>query len=101
MALAGPGFLAPLGDRFRKDGRGMRLRARGLAATEERDFWLMLIPELLGLLLLFVGPFAAVIGISTLNWDGLTAPRFVGTGNYATLFNDNIFWLSLYNTVYY
>ena len=79
----------------------MRLRARGLAAAEERDFWLMLIPELLGLLLLFVGPFAAVIGISLLNWDGLTAPRFVGTGNYATLFNDNIFWLSLYNTVYY
>ena len=79
----------------------MRLRARGLAAAEERDFWLMLIPELLGLLLLFVGPFAAVIGISTLNWDGLTTPRFVGTGNYAALFHDNIFWLSLYNTVYY
>jgi len=79
----------------------MRLRARGLAAAEERDFWVMLIPELLGLLLLFVGPFAAVIGISTLNWDGLTTPRFVGVGNYATLFNDNIFWLSLYNTVYY
>ena len=79
----------------------MRLRARGLAAAEERDFWVMLIPELLGLLLLFVGPFAAVIGISTLNWDGLTAPRFVGTGNYTALFHDNIFWLSLYNTVYY
>ena len=79
----------------------MRVRARGLAAAEERDFWLMMIPELLGLLLLFFGPFAAVIGISTLNWDGLTTPRFVGTGNYAALFHDNIFWLSLYNTVYY
>ena len=79
----------------------MRLRARGLAAAEERDFWLMMIPELLGLLLLFVGPFAAVIGISTLDWDGLTTPRFVGAGNYTALFHDNIFWLSLYNTVYY
>jgi ABC-type sugar transport system permease subunit len=62
----------------------MRLRARSFAAAEERDF------ELLGLLLLFVGPFAAVIGNSLLNWEGLTTPRFAGVSNYGALFHDNI-----------
>jgi len=81
--------------------RGLRRRARGLRGTEERDFFLMLIPELLGLLLLFLGPLVAVIGISLLKWDGLTSARFVGGANYTALVSDNLFWQSLYNTVYY
>jgi len=81
--------------------RGLRRRARGLRGTEERDFFLMLIPELLGLLLLFLGPLVAVVGISLLKWDGLTSARFVGGANYTALVKDNLFWQSLYNTVYY
>ncbi len=80
---------------------GRRRRARSIKATEERDFFLMLIPELLGLLLLFLGPLVAVVGISVLKWDGLTAARFVGDGNYTALAKDDLFWQSLYNTVYY
>src|SRR5690349_1985924 len=80
---------------------GRQRRARSLQATEERDFFLMLIPELLGLLLLFLGPLLAVVGISLLKWDGLTAARLVGGGNYADLAHDPLFWQSLYNTVYY
>lgn len=88
---------APAGVRTR---RGW-FRTRGLQATEERDFFLMLIPELLGLLLLFVGPLIAVAGISLLKWDGLTSARFVGLQNYGDLVRDDLFWQSLYNTVYY
>ena len=88
---------APAGVRTR---RGW-FRTRGLQATEERDFFLMLIPEFLGLLLLFVGPLVAVAGISLLKWDGLTSARFIGLQNYSDLFHDDLFWQSLYNTVYY
>jgi len=76
-------------------------RARSLQATEERDFLLLLIPELLGLLLLFIGPLVAVVGISLLTWDGLTKATWHGLGNYQALFHDSLFWQSLYNTAYY
>lgn len=78
-----------------------RRRPRGLRATEERDFLIMLIPEFLGLLLLLLGPLLAVLGISLLQWDGLTAARFIGLNNYSALVHDSLFWQSLYNTVYY
>lgn len=84
-----------------REGQRVRGRARGLQATEGRDFLLMMIPEILGLLLLFVGPLIAVVGISFLKWDGLTSARFVGVSNYTNLAKDNLFWQSLYNTVYY
>jgi multiple sugar transport system permease protein len=76
-------------------------QARGLRATEERDFVLLLIPELLGLLLLFIGPLVAVVAISLLKWDGLTKATWEGLGNYRALFDDSLFWQSVYNTAYY
>jgi multiple sugar transport system permease protein len=82
-------------------GATARRRPRGLRATEERDFLIMLIPEFLGLLLLLVGPLLAVVGISLLQWDGLTAAHFIGLNNYSSLVHDSLFWQSLYNTVYY
>ncbi len=37
--------------------------------------------------------------ISFFHWDGLTPMRFRGLGNYVELFNDQIFWLSIRNTL--
>lgn len=83
------------------EGAARPSRSGGLRATEERDFLIMLIPELLGLLLLFAGPLVAVVGISLLRWDGLTSAHFIGFNNYTALVHDSLFWQSLYNTAYY
>lgn len=53
---------------------------------------------LFGLFMLF--PFLYSFWISLHSWDGVSAPNFIGIANYTRLFQDGLFWKSLYNTVY-
>jgi lactose/L-arabinose transport system permease protein len=53
---------------------------------------------LFGIFLLF--PFFYSFVISLQSWDGVSLPKFVGLANYQRLFRDELFWKSLYNTVY-
>jgi len=43
-------------------------------------------------------PIAAGLYISFFRWDGLTAMRFQGFGNYVNLMSDRMFWTALSNT---
>jgi len=45
-------------------------------------------------------PFVYSFWISLHNWDGISIPTFVGLANYRDLLRDELFWKSLYNTVY-
>ena len=45
-------------------------------------------------------PIAAGLYISFFRWDGLTAMRFQGFGNYINLINDRMFWTALSNTAF-
>lgn len=45
-------------------------------------------------------PIVAGLYISFFRWDGLSAMRFQGFGNYINLFGDALFWKALYNTAY-
>jgi ABC-type sugar transport system permease subunit len=49
---------------------------------EAQSGWLFLSPNLVGFLLFFAGPLAFSLVISFYEWDGITAPTFVGLGNY-------------------
>jgi|LSQX01.1.fsa_nt_gb lactose/L-arabinose transport system permease protein len=53
---------------------------------------------LFGLFMLF--PFLYSFWISLHSWDGVSLPIFIGFTNYTRLFQDELFWKSLYNTVY-
>lgn len=61
----------------------------------------LLIPWFLGLIFLYVGPMVAALAISLMQWDMITAPRWIGTANYNRMFGDALFYRSLYNTAVY
>lgn len=57
-----------------------------------------LIPSLLPLTLFTIGPMAASLGISFLEWDLLTSPEFIGMANYTELLGDGEFWAAVGHT---
>lgn len=63
---------------------------------EEKLFYILTGPWLLGLALFFVIPMIASLWISLNQWDMLTAAKFIGLNNYKTAFAvDPLFWQSL------
>lgn len=69
---------------------------------EERTFYLLTGPWLIGLLIFFAVPMVASLWISLNQWDMLTPAKFVGFKNYNTAFNhDPLFWQSLKVTALY
>ena len=60
---------------------------------------LFLIPTLLinGLIILI--PACLTIALAFYSWDGMSSPRFVGFGNFTTLWNDRIFWRAFQNNM--
>jgi len=78
-----------------------RRPGRSPLAAESRWAWLFLAPTLIGLAVLSAGPIIAALGISLTRWDLLTAPKFVGLDNFATLLSDKRFVTALRNTAFY
>jgi multiple sugar transport system permease protein len=73
-----------------------------LRRREALDGFIFILPWLLGLLVFTLGPFLAGLYFSLTEYDGLTAPRWIGLGNYQRIFfQDPKFWLSVYNTLWY
>lgn len=46
-----------------------------------------------------IAPIFYTIFLSFTQWDGLTAPTFIGVGNYFDLFSDPIFYTALFNNI--
>lgn len=59
-------------------------------------------PWIVGFVAFSLYPILASFYYSLTSYTVLKAPRFLGLGNYQTMFfEDRLFWLALYNTVYY
>lgn len=59
-------------------------------------------PNFIAFLIFVAGPVVAGLVLSFTEWDLLSSPQWVGISNYVTLLTrDNLFWTSLWNTVYY
>jgi multiple sugar transport system permease protein len=73
-----------------------------LRRREALDGYVFILPWFLGLLIFILGPFVTGFYYSLTEYDGLTQPRWLGLQNYQNvLFNDDKFWLAVYNTVWY
>ncbi len=79
----------------------LRKNSRRLLWTEARDGYLFILPWILGFIIFTAGPMLASLYISFTRWEMVTPSVWVGPAQYVKLFNDDRFWLSLYNTSYY
>ena len=64
--------------------------------------YIFLIPWLLGLIIFWIGPILASAYFSVMEYDVLSAPKYIGADNYIRAFSgDKLFWPSLGRTLYY
>ena len=77
-------------------------------ASKQRAFrrfgitgWLFASPWILGLLCFYAVPMLSSIYFSFTTYSILQPGEFVGLSNYRELFNDPLFWKSIYNTIYF
>ncbi|ALS29853.1 ABC transporter permease [Paenibacillus sp. 32O-W] len=78
-------------------------RSKRLTRTQREaiDCYVFISPAVLGLLLFMLGPIVFSAYISFTDYDILSTPEWVGLQNYAELFRDPFFWLSLKITFIY
>jgi len=76
-------------------------RLPGYKRREAINAYIMLAPWIIGFIVFTAGPMVASIVISFMDWPLLQAPKWIGLGNYKFMFKDELFWISLYNTIYY
>jgi multiple sugar transport system permease protein len=67
--------------------------------TRERGLLLLLVPYLFGLLALVALPAAITFGLALFEYDLVQAPDFRGLGNFRELFDDEVFRISLRNSL--
>lgn len=76
-------------------------KRRSLLWAETRDAYLFLLPWIIGFLVFTAGPMLASLYISFTQWEIVTPSKWMGTAQYVKLFQDDRFYLSIYNTAYY
>ncbi|TBL79160.1 sugar ABC transporter permease [Paenibacillus thalictri] len=74
----------------------MTPRKRNLTA-----FYLFISPWLIGYLAFTLGPIIASGWLSLTDYDGVNSPHFIGADNYKEIVHSDLFWKSLWVTVYY
>ena len=74
---------------------------RRLHRTEHRWALAFVAAPILGFLLFTLYPICFAVYASLTSWNGLGPMTFVGLDNYVTLFGDEYFRISLYNTFFY
>jgi len=76
--------------------------ASPIRRREARDGIVFILPWFLGLLIFILGPFVAGFYYSLTEYDSLLPANWLGVENYRRiLFDDDRFWLTVYNTVWY
>ena len=73
----------------------------GLQREETISGYLFILPNVLGFLAFTIFPILFAFGITFTEWDLSKAPQFTGLQNFATLFQDDLFWKALGNSFYY
>lgn len=69
------------------------------ALRDKKAILFFVLPGLIWFVLIAVIPIFQSLGYSFLNWNGITAPRFVGMKNYAAMFTDPLFYKAVFNSL--
>ncbi|MCJ7471851.1 MAG: sugar ABC transporter permease [Actinobacteria bacterium] len=77
------------------------MRFKKLLYRENIWAFVLLLPNLLGFLVFLLIPLLASFIFSFVKWDLLTPMQWVGFNNYINLFNDQTFYKTLWNTIYF
>jgi multiple sugar transport system permease protein len=72
-----------------------------LAKREAREFYIFVMPWIIGLILFDFGPIVASFVIGLTDWSLLDTPSFIGLQNFVTMFKDPLFFTALWNSAYY
>ncbi|MDD4849569.1 MAG: sugar ABC transporter permease [Gemmiger sp.] len=72
-----------------------------LQRREEVTGYLFLLPSFIGFLVFILIPVAWGLLLAFTDYDGFNPPQFVGVKNFVALFQDDYFYLSLKNNIYY
>ena len=76
-------------------------RHMSLKAWDTLWFYIFALPGIIGLLVFKLVPLIASAWLSLTNYSVLGGTRFIGAYNYTSMFDDEMFWVSLKNTLYY
>ncbi|MCB0128738.1 MAG: sugar ABC transporter permease [Caldilineaceae bacterium] len=71
-----------------------------MRGREALSFYLFILPWTVGFLFFILGPIVASLFLSFTSYDIINRPQFIGLENFHELFTDELFWRSLYNTLY-
>jgi ABC-type sugar transport system permease subunit len=74
---------------------------KSLQSHNAIEAWVILTPVLLYYGLFAIVPIFANIGVSFLQWNGITAPDWVGTDNYVRLFTSPFYRQIYLNTAFF
>lgn len=69
--------------------------------AEEKSFYLMILPWIIGFLAFTLVPMVTSAVLSFMNYDYISEAKFIGLANYSSLFHDPLFYQSLIVTVLY
>ncbi len=78
-----------------------RTRALSLRARDNIDGYIFIAPWLLGFIIFTVGPMIASLVLSFTDYRAVSAPHWAGLANFARMFHERYFLISLANTAYY
>lgn len=79
----------------------LRRSLSGLQGEETLAGYLFILPNFLGFLIFSLLPIGFAIYITFTEWNLAKPPVFVGFQNFVTLYNDPLFWKTLFNSAYY
>lgn len=79
----------------------MRRALTGLQRDETLSGLLFILPNFLGFLIFSLFPILFAAYIMFTQWNLSSTPELVGFTNFATMWNDHLFWKTLGNTAYY
>jgi multiple sugar transport system permease protein len=68
---------------------------------EELTGWFFISPWVMGFLIFLLYPLVASLYFAFCDYSVLRPPIWTGLDNFVTLFQDDVFWKALYNTIYF
>src|SRR5688572_8020532 len=78
-----------------------RRKMSRMARQEALAGYIFLLPNLIGFMIFSFLPIIAAMALTFTEWNLMDTPKFVGLNNFQKIANDELFWKTAFNTIYY